>query len=62
MLFPDSISTKDLSKLLTIKTASDLSMEQKECALDEWVKTFWARKTKKQKRNKHHGQKIYWWM
>jgi hypothetical protein len=65
MLFPDSISTEDLSKLLSIKTASHLNLKQKERASDEWAEALWARKTegkKKQKRSKHQGQKIYWWM
>ncbi len=65
MLFPDSINTEDLAELLSIKTTSELSLEQKERAIDEWAKALWARKLekeKKQKRSKHHRRKIYWWM
>ncbi len=65
MLFPDSISTEDLSELLSIKAASDLRHEQKERIVYEWAKELQARKIgkeKKHRRSKHHRRNIYWWM
>lgn len=65
MLFPDSISTEDLSELLSIKAAPDLRLEQKERMVYEWAKGLQARKIegeKKHKRSQHHRRNIYWWM
>jgi hypothetical protein len=65
MLFPDSISTEDLSELLSIKAAPDLRHEQKERMVYEWAKGFEARKIEKEKKHKlskHHRRNIYWWM
>jgi hypothetical protein len=65
MLFPDSISTEDLSELLSIKAAPDLRLEQKESMVYEWAKGLQARKIegeKKHKRSQHHRRNIYWWM
>jgi hypothetical protein len=65
MLFPDSISTEELSELLRIKTAFHLRLEQKERMVDEWAKVLGAKKNegeKKQKHSKPYGRKVYWWM
>lgn len=65
MLFGDSISTEDLSQLLSIKAATDLRHEQKERMVYEWAKGLEARKIegeKKPKPSKHHKRNIYWWM
>ncbi len=65
MLFPDSISTEDLSELLSIKAAPDLRLEQKERMVYGWAKELQARKIGKEKKHrlsKHHRRNIYWWM
>jgi hypothetical protein len=49
MLFPDSISTEELSELLRIKTAFHLRLEQKERMVDEWAKVLGAKKNEGRK-------------